>query len=93
MVMTRVFFLGIIYGLLGIIFKKTGQTISSGSRKMEPRVINSQDDGMDSKKSEQSGTTHFGYQNVPESEKSKRVGAVFSSVASQYDLMNDFMSA
>ena len=72
--------------------KKTGQTILSGSRKMELRVVNSQGAGMDSKKSEQSGTTHFGYQKVPESEKSKRVGAVFSSVASQYDLMNDFMS-
>ena len=92
MVMIRVFFLGIIYGPWEIILKKTGQTILSGSRKMELRVVNSQGAGMDSKKSEQSGTTHFGYQKVPESEKSKRVGAVFSSVASQYDLMNDFMS-
>ena len=36
--------------------------------------------------------THFGYQQVPEDEKSKRVGDVFSSVASNYDLMNDLMS-
>jgi demethylmenaquinone methyltransferase/2-methoxy-6-polyprenyl-1,4-benzoquinol methylase len=36
--------------------------------------------------------THFGYQQVPEGEKSKRVGAVFSSVAPSYDLMNDLMS-
>jgi demethylmenaquinone methyltransferase/2-methoxy-6-polyprenyl-1,4-benzoquinol methylase len=37
-------------------------------------------------------TTHFGYQQVPEGEKAKRVGAVFASVASRYDLMNDLMS-
>ena len=37
-------------------------------------------------------TTHFGYQEVPEDEKAKRVGAVFRSVASNYDLMNDLMS-
>ena len=37
-------------------------------------------------------TTHFGYQQVPEDEKARRVGGVFSSVASRYDLMNDLMS-
>ena len=37
-------------------------------------------------------TTHFGYQQVPEDEKSRRVGDVFRSVASNYDLMNDLMS-
>jgi len=37
-------------------------------------------------------TTDFGYQQVPEGEKAKRVGAVFASVASRYDLMNDLMS-
>jgi len=37
-------------------------------------------------------TTHFGYQEVPEGEKAKRVGAVFESVAPRYDLMNDLMS-
>jgi demethylmenaquinone methyltransferase/2-methoxy-6-polyprenyl-1,4-benzoquinol methylase len=36
--------------------------------------------------------THFGYQQVPEGEKAKRVGEVFSSVAPSYDLMNDLMS-
>ena len=36
--------------------------------------------------------THFGYQQVPEDEKAKRVGDVFRSVASNYDLMNDLMS-
>ena len=36
--------------------------------------------------------THFGYQQVPEDEKSKRVGEVFKSVATNYDLMNDLMS-
>jgi len=37
-------------------------------------------------------TTHFGYENVPESEKASRVRGVFDSVASRYDLMNDLMS-
>lgn len=37
-------------------------------------------------------TTHFGYQEVPESEKAQRVAGVFSSVAGRYDLMNDLMS-
>jgi demethylmenaquinone methyltransferase/2-methoxy-6-polyprenyl-1,4-benzoquinol methylase len=37
-------------------------------------------------------TTHFGYQQVPEDEKAKRVGDVFKSVAPSYDMMNDLMS-
>lgn len=37
--------------------------------------------------------THFGFESVDESEKARRVGAVFSSVARRYDLMNDLMSA
>ena len=36
--------------------------------------------------------THFGYEQVPEEEKARRVGEVFRSVASNYDLMNDLMS-
>ncbi len=39
-----------------------------------------------------SGTTHFGYQQVPVEEKARRVAAVFDSVADRYDLMNDLMS-
>jgi demethylmenaquinone methyltransferase/2-methoxy-6-polyprenyl-1,4-benzoquinol methylase len=39
-----------------------------------------------------SNKTHFGYEQVPEEEKAKRVGQVFSSVAGNYDLMNDLMS-
>lgn len=38
-------------------------------------------------------TTHFGYQDVPIEEKTYRVREVFNSVARQYDLMNDLMSA
>jgi demethylmenaquinone methyltransferase/2-methoxy-6-polyprenyl-1,4-benzoquinol methylase len=37
-------------------------------------------------------TTHFGYQQVPEGEKARRVGDVFRSVAPSYDVMNDLMS-
>ena len=42
--------------------------------------------------SQDSKTTHFGYETVAESLKASRVGAVFSSVASSYDTMNDLMS-
>jgi len=38
-------------------------------------------------------TTHFGFKTVAESEKAHKVGEVFHSVASRYDLMNDVMSA
>lgn len=37
--------------------------------------------------------THFGFKTVAENEKAKKVGEVFHSVASKYDLMNDVMSA
>ena len=37
-------------------------------------------------------TTHFGYDQIPASEKQARVGGVFDSVAGKYDLMNDVMS-
>lgn len=37
--------------------------------------------------------THFGYKTVAEADKAKKVGEVFHSVASKYDLMNDVMSA
>jgi demethylmenaquinone methyltransferase / 2-methoxy-6-polyprenyl-1,4-benzoquinol methylase len=37
--------------------------------------------------------THFGFQSVKESEKQKKVGEVFHSVAQKYDIMNDVMSA
>ena len=38
-------------------------------------------------------TTHFGYHEVAEDDKAKKVAGVFSSVADRYDLMNDLMSA
>ncbi|TCD01916.1 class I SAM-dependent methyltransferase [Erythrobacteraceae bacterium CFH 75059] len=39
-----------------------------------------------------SDTVSFGYAEVSPEEKTRRVGAVFSSVAGRYDLMNDAMS-
>jgi len=36
--------------------------------------------------------THFGYREVDEAKKSKYVGDVFTSVAKNYDIMNDAMS-
>jgi len=41
----------------------------------------------------QSETTHFGYKQVPVTEKANKVADVFHSVADKYDLMNDLMSA
>jgi demethylmenaquinone methyltransferase/2-methoxy-6-polyprenyl-1,4-benzoquinol methylase len=38
------------------------------------------------------GKTHFGFTEVPEPEKARRVAGVFSSVAPRYDLMNDVLS-
>lgn len=43
--------------------------------------------------SDESGkTTHFGYKEVPASDKASLVGQVFHSVAPRYDLMNDVVS-
>jgi len=42
--------------------------------------------------SQASNATHFGYETVSGQEKVQRVMGVFSSVASQYDIMNDLMS-
>jgi demethylmenaquinone methyltransferase / 2-methoxy-6-polyprenyl-1,4-benzoquinol methylase len=37
--------------------------------------------------------THFGFEQVAEAEKARRVAEVFDSVAQRYDIMNDLMSA
>ncbi len=37
-------------------------------------------------------TTHFGFQDIRESEKQEKVGQVFHGVADSYDMMNDAMS-
>jgi demethylmenaquinone methyltransferase/2-methoxy-6-polyprenyl-1,4-benzoquinol methylase len=37
-------------------------------------------------------TTDFGFEQVPKEEKARRVSSVFTSVAENYDLMNDLMS-
>jgi len=48
---------------------------------------------IDPSRDQSNEATHFGYENVSGREKVSRVMGVFSSVASQYDLMNDLMSA
>ncbi|CAN0595623.1 unnamed protein product, partial [Ectocarpus sp. 12 AP-2014] len=40
----------------------------------------------------QDDVTHFGFRNVPKSQKSGQVAEVFHSVAGKYDMMNDLMS-
>ena len=40
----------------------------------------------------QDDVTHFGFRNVPKSQKAGQVAQVFHSVAGKYDLMNDLMS-
>ncbi len=40
-----------------------------------------------------SSSTHFGFEQVPEEQKVRRVAQVFDSVAQRYDVMNDVMSA
>ena len=40
----------------------------------------------------QDETTHFGFRQVPKSQKASQVADVFHSVAGKYDLMNDLMS-
>src|SRR3546814_12573978 len=44
------------------------------------------------KPADKPGTTHFGFRDVPVAAKQKLVGEVFSSVAGNYDLMNDMMA-
>ena len=45
-----------------------------------------------SKHNTKSKTTHFGFESVDWEHKAQKVGEVFDSVASRYDVMNDVMS-
>jgi demethylmenaquinone methyltransferase/2-methoxy-6-polyprenyl-1,4-benzoquinol methylase len=59
------------------------------SRKASPHVCY---DARMSETTAKPGTTHFGYRDVPEADKARLVGKVFTSVARNYDIMNDLMS-
>lgn len=48
---------------------------------------------MNSEKTASGKTTDFGFQQVAEDEKARKVAGVFRSVADRYDVMNDLMSA
>jgi demethylmenaquinone methyltransferase/2-methoxy-6-polyprenyl-1,4-benzoquinol methylase len=52
-----------------------------------------QDQASSSTSDSASDSTHFGFETVTAPEKVQKVMGVFSSVASQYDVMNDLMSA
>ncbi|XP_012279736.1 2-methoxy-6-polyprenyl-1,4-benzoquinol methylase, mitochondrial isoform X2 [Orussus abietinus] len=56
-------------------------TGSTRAYSAEPRADHAED-----------GTTHFGFETVKESEKTKKVHSVFENVANSYDVMNDAMS-
>ncbi|KAI9717452.1 MAG: 2-hexaprenyl-6-methoxy-1,4-benzoquinone methyltransferase [Chrysothrix sp. TS-e1954] len=60
---------------------------TSSKRSQQP-----QKRSQDSRSNDNRSTTDFGFETVSEALKASRVGAVFSSVASSYDNMNDFMS-
>ncbi len=55
-------------------------------------VTNTVFSSMNKKVQSTQATVDFGYQEVPVQEKIHKVAEVFTSVASQYDLMNDLMS-
>jgi demethylmenaquinone methyltransferase/2-methoxy-6-polyprenyl-1,4-benzoquinol methylase len=70
-----------------------GKLARPGRIRYRPRMIGNHSSD-DQARGEAAGqrTTHFGYRTVPEGDKSSMVRAVFDSVASRYDLMNDLMS-
>lgn len=67
----------------------TKGTTSSASQTAQQQHQHQEHQKQEAKDGEQ---THFGYQQVPLSDKQRMVSGVFSSVASRYDVMNDVMS-
>jgi len=62
------------------------------ARRAEGGIIGPMNTSKDSASKHAEDTTHFGFRDVPVAQKQKLVGQVFSSVARNYDLMNDLMS-
>ncbi len=56
------------------------------------KAMTDQGSSKENSPSQNQAQTHFGYQQVPLEQKQERVGQVFHSVATQYDIMNDLMS-
>lgn len=71
---------------LGQNLKKSHRCISSTSSLASSTTGNPPQDYV------QGSTTHFGFENVPISEKESKVRNVFENVAESYDVMNDLMS-
>ena len=63
-------------------------TGSTRPRCNNPRMTSSRDH----RPGDAADTTHFGFRDVPRGQKQKLVGEVFTSVADNYDVMNDLMS-
>lgn len=75
--------------------KMSLRLVSKSFGRLEKPLITYANSGMSIRRysdNSQDSTTHFGYKTVNKDDKEKLVKGVFSSVASNYDVMNDVMS-